>query len=105
MVMGIECVGIYKSKKRGYRQMTPHNISITRDVYDMLVRLRHGDESFSEVIMRLADDQKRDPLRFFGILSDEATEFVDIVEDSMEKTKQSAVSVASKKAKEMKVKG
>jgi predicted CopG family antitoxin len=83
--------------------MTSKNISITRDVYDMLVRFRHGDESFSEVIMRLADDQKRDPLRFFGILRDEATEVVDIVEDSMEAAKKSAISLSSKRIKEMKV--
>jgi predicted CopG family antitoxin len=69
----------------------------------MLVRLRHGDESFSEVIMRLADDQKRDPLRFFGILRDEAADVVDIVEDSMEAAKKSAISLSSKRIKEMKV--
>ncbi|MEX2682753.1 MAG: antitoxin VapB family protein [Candidatus Sigynarchaeota archaeon] len=83
--------------------MTSKNISITKDVYDTLMRLRHGDESFSDVIRRLVNEQKRDPLRFFGILNDEAPEDIDIVENSMEEARQSAISSSSKRIKELKV--
>ncbi|MBN2153313.1 MAG: antitoxin VapB family protein [Candidatus Lokiarchaeota archaeon] len=83
--------------------MGSKNISITQDVYDTLIKLRHGDESFSEIIMRLANGQKRDPLRFYGILSDESPEDLDIVDNSLEAAKQAATSSSSKRIKGMKV--
>ena len=83
--------------------MVSKNISITQDVYNILVKLRLGDESFSEVIIRLANEQKRDPLRFYGILNDEAPEDIDVVEESIETVRQAATSTSSKRIKDMKV--
>jgi predicted CopG family antitoxin len=83
--------------------MTSKNISITQDVYDILVKLRLGDESFSEVIIRLANEQKRDPLRFYGILSEEAPEDIDIVEESIETVRQAATSSSSKRINDMRI--
>ena len=80
--------------------MPSKNISITKEVYDVLVKMRHGNESFSEIIKRLANEQKLDPLRFFGILKDESKENIDIVEDSIEKVRTVGKSLSNKSIEE-----
>ena len=38
--------------------MASKNISITEDVYDLLVKMKLGDESFSQTIRRLASERR-----------------------------------------------
>ncbi|MEK6960471.1 MAG: antitoxin VapB family protein [Nanoarchaeota archaeon] len=48
--------------------MTIKSLTITEDAYDTLKRLKHGDESFSEVILRVGREKSRPIADFFGIL-------------------------------------
>ncbi|NMC03962.1 MAG: hypothetical protein GYA24_02060 [Candidatus Lokiarchaeota archaeon] len=41
--------------------MTSKMITIRQEVYDRLSRAKKGDESFSDVINRLLDSQKKSP--------------------------------------------
>ena len=45
--------------------MSSVNISITKDVYDLLSRMKKDDESFSEVIRNMA--QKKDITKCYGL--------------------------------------
>ena len=57
--------------------MSSVNISITKDVYDLLSRMKKDDESFSEVIRNMA--QKKDITKCYGLLKDypEEMEFIE----------------------------
>ncbi len=57
--------------------MTSKMITIRQEVYDRLSRAKRADESFSDVITRLLDSQKKDPLRHFGIGKDMPEDFLD----------------------------
>ncbi|MBI4016131.1 MAG: antitoxin VapB family protein [Candidatus Aenigmarchaeota archaeon] len=48
--------------------MTIKSLTITEDAYDTLNRLKHGDESFSEVIVRIGTERKPNLDKYFGIL-------------------------------------
>jgi predicted CopG family antitoxin len=60
--------------------MTSKTITIRQEVYDRLSRVKKVDENFSDVITRLLDNQKKDPLRHFGIGKDMQDEFLDAFE-------------------------
>ena len=49
-------------------------MTITEDAYDALKAMKHGDESFSEAILRISKARKDHLSRFFGILSKEDAE-------------------------------
>jgi len=46
--------------------MTSKNISITEDVYNKLLKIKHDDESFSELFLRLLKIQKNTLEKSFG---------------------------------------
>lgn len=48
--------------------MVIKSLTITENAYDMLKRLKHGDESFSEVIIRISKDKIGATSRFLGAL-------------------------------------
>lgn len=48
--------------------MVIKSLSITEDAYNVLKRLKHGDESFSEVIMRVGDEKRDHIKKHVGIL-------------------------------------
>ena len=52
--------------------MATKNISITEEAYKRLASLRRGNESFSEIIVKMV--KKNDWRDYFGILSEEAGE-------------------------------
>ena len=55
--------------------MATKTLTITEDAYDLLVRNKLDDESFSEEIKRLFTDKKRKPLSdFYGAWSKETGE-------------------------------
>jgi len=49
--------------------MTIKSLTVTEEAYDALKRLKHGDESFSEVIVRVAHNRIGAAAKFCGILS------------------------------------
>ena len=46
--------------------MTSKNISITKDVYDRLMKIKRENESFSELFLRLLKVQKANMEKSFG---------------------------------------
>ncbi len=46
--------------------MTSKNISITEDVYNKLLKIKHDNESFSELFLRLLKIQKNTLEKSFG---------------------------------------
>ncbi len=53
--------------------MVTKTLTITKDAYEQLKSLKRPDESFSEEIKRITAD-KRDIMRFAGILTEEEGE-------------------------------
>ena len=53
--------------------MVSINISIKKEAYDFLSRLKSKDKSFSDIILEFKDDKgnKKDIMRFFGALKNE----------------------------------
>ena len=48
--------------------MTIKSLTITEDAYDALKMLKQGDESFSEIILRLSQEKIGAAAKFFGAL-------------------------------------
>jgi predicted CopG family antitoxin len=48
--------------------MVIKSLTITENAYDALKKMKHGDESFSEVILRIASEKKGASAKFFGAL-------------------------------------
>ena len=51
--------------------MTIKSLTITEDAYTALKTLKHGDESFSEVILRISSEKIGQAAKFFGMFSDD----------------------------------
>ena len=75
-------------------------ISIKEDVYENLKRLKKPDESFSDVISRLINSRKKDPLKHFGIARDLGDEFNDDFENAIIQAKKEDSSKNEKRTKE-----
>jgi len=56
--------------------MTIKSLTITENAYDALQRLKHGDESFSEVILRVSKEKIGQAAKFFGALKMKPKEIV-----------------------------
>ncbi|MBI2147513.1 antitoxin VapB family protein [Candidatus Woesearchaeota archaeon] len=50
--------------------MSIKSLTITEDAYDALKALKHNDESFSEVILRISKEKRDHIEKYFGILKD-----------------------------------
>lgn len=48
--------------------MVIKSLTITEDAYDVLKRIKHSDESFSNVIIRIGQEKTVDVKKYFGIL-------------------------------------
>lgn len=53
--------------------MVIKSLTITEEAYDSLKRLKYSDESFSEVIIRVAKEKKPNLEKYFGILKQSET--------------------------------
>ena len=56
--------------------MASKTIMIQQDTYEKLKRLKHRNESFNDLILRLVD-KKQDLNPFFGILSEKEGDAID----------------------------
>lgn len=68
-----------------YEYMASKNISITKDIYSKLKRLKRPNESFSGVIGRLLK-KKKNPFEFLGIW--EEWDKFDLFEEGINKSKE-----------------
>lgn len=48
--------------------MAVKSLTVTEDAYDALKRLKHGDESFSETILRVSHEKIGQATKYFGAL-------------------------------------
>ncbi len=81
--------------------MTSKMISIRVEVYNNLKKLKGPDESFSELIERLIINQKKDPLRHFGIAKDLSEEILNEFENAIITGKKNDVIKSSSKFSEL----
>ena len=58
--------------------MTSKNISITKEVYNKLIKIKAENESFSELFLRLLKTQKYNTEKSFGVWNLSEKEMVDI---------------------------
>jgi len=58
------------------RKMASKTIMIQEDTYEKLKKLKRGNESFNDLILRLVD-KKQDLTPFFGILSEKEGNAID----------------------------
>jgi predicted CopG family antitoxin len=66
--------------------MTSKNISITKDVYDKLMKIKRENESFSELFLRLLNVQKNNLEKSFGAWNLTEREKEEIWYDIMNRT-------------------
>ena len=55
--------------------MVVKTITVREEAYEVMKRMKHGDESFSELFMRISNEKENAVNRFFGsikIISEEA---------------------------------
>ena len=52
--------------------MTIKSLTITEDAYTALKTMKHGDESFSEVILRISQEKVGAAAKFFGAWKDKS---------------------------------
>lgn len=68
--------------------MTIKSLTITEDAYDALKAIKHGDESFSNVILRISKEKRDHIEKYFGILKDSPGSAEEWVEDIKKKRKE-----------------
>jgi len=81
--------------------MTSKMISIRDDVYKSLKKLKGPNESFSELIERLIANQKKDPLKHFGIAKNISEEILDEFEKAVKEGKKNDAIKSSSKFSEI----
>lgn len=67
--------------------MASKMISIREELYEKLAKLKHGDESFSDVIEHLLANFNKNPLKHFGIGKDLAEEDLNGFENFLEQNR------------------
>ena len=61
--------------------MTSKMISVRKEIYDELKRLKKPGESFSDLLDRMLREREKDPLKHFGIARDIPKEILDEFEE------------------------
>jgi len=77
--------------------MTSKIISIREDIYNKLKHLKESNESFSELLERLISNQKKDPLKHFGIAKKLSKEVLDDFENAIFDAKKEEFERSSKR--------
>lgn len=79
--------------------MVTKTISIMEDAYNLLLRKKHEDESFSELIRRITG-RKKDIMKFAGAWKDISEGEVESMKDNIRSIRKRATSEMLKKLKE-----
>ena len=83
------------------KDMTSKVISIRDDIYKKLKKLRNPNESFSELLERLINNQKKDPLKHFGIANNLSEDNLDEFEILVKEGKKKDAILSSSKFSEI----
>ena len=81
--------------------MTSKMISIRDDIYKNLKKLKNPNESFSELLERLIYNQKKDPLKHFGIANNLSDDILDEFETTVKEGKKKDATILSSKFSEI----
>ena len=63
--------------------MTSKMISVKEKIYKQLEQLKNPDESFSDLLERLIQNHKKDPLKHFGIAKQIPVDILDGFEEAV----------------------
>lgn len=83
------------------KDMTSKMISIRDDIYKNLKKLKNPNESFSELLERLINNQKKDPLKHFGIANNLSDDILDEFERAVKEGKKKDAIISSSKFSEI----
>ena len=83
------------------KNMTSKMISIRDDIYKNLKKLKEPNESFSELIERLITNQRKDPLKHFGIAKNLSDDVLDEFERTVKEGKKKDANISSSKFSEI----
>ncbi len=81
--------------------MTSKMISIRDDIYKDLKKLKNPNESFSELLERLIKNQRKDPLKHFGIANNLSDEIMNEFETAVKEGKKKDAIISSSKFSEI----
>ncbi len=81
--------------------MTIKSLTITEDAYESLKRYKHGDESFSEVILRMTEKRIEHVKKYFGALKKSGPDAEEWIR-AIKKRRQEVTREAEKKTKYLK---
>lgn len=81
--------------------MTSRLISVRKDVYLKLKTVKRPEESFSDLLERMIDAVKKNPLKYFGIAKELPKELLDDIEESVLKAKEKYAESQEKRFKEV----
>ncbi len=83
------------------KDMTSKMISIRDDIYKNLKKLKNPNESFSELLERLIKNQKKDPLKHFGIANNLSDDILDEFEITIKEGKKKDAIISYSKFSEI----
>jgi predicted CopG family antitoxin len=76
-------------------------VSIREEIYRKLMNIKHADESFSDVIERLINNEQKNPLAHFGIGKTWGKEVWQVFEEGLEQTKKINIENNKRRFKEL----
>ena len=68
--------------------MAIKSLTITEDAYETLKRIKHGDESFSEAILRMRTEKRSHLDKYFGILKMSESEVAEVLHGMKKRRKE-----------------
>ena len=81
--------------------MTSKMISVKEKIYKQLEQLKNPDESFSDLLERLIQNHKKDPLKHFGIAKQIPVDILDEFEKAVLNSKKEFAKNSMKRFNEL----
>ncbi len=81
--------------------MTSKMISVKEKIYKQLEQLKNPDESFSDLLERLIQNHKKDPLKHFGIAKQIPVDILDDFEKAVLNSKKEFAKNSMKRFNEL----
>lgn len=76
--------------------MTIKSLTITEGAYETLKRIKHGDESFSDVILRIGTEKKNHLDKYVGILKMSNSEVAEVLQGIKKRRKEMDIEFTQK---------